>query len=307
MKQPSWLENIQARAEREDIAGRRKNLLYLAFWIVFAIVSARLGSTWEIPKGEGLMWVHAASSLWVLFVGWGISHAALALIGPLLRARMDLGTAGAGHFFLRFAFFIAVMAIAARAAGLETRTLVTAGAASAVILGIAAQQILANLLAGVILASARPYRVGDRIRLQAGPIAGQMEGRVISLGLLYTVFAQDGDETLVPNSIILASAVTPLRAPEGLDVQARLRPGILPSQVSHLLTNAVDVALYSDIEVQVMEAGEELVVRVVALPLDEQDGVMLADQVLKVLRRISLEEVQEVHTQEWDALKDELL
>ena len=38
-------------------------------------------------------------------------------------------------------------------------------------------------------ASARPFRVGDRVRLQGGPLAGQIEGTVSSLGLLYTTFA----------------------------------------------------------------------------------------------------------------------
>ena len=40
------------------------------------------------------------------------------------------------------------------------------------IIGLAAQQTLGNLIAGMVLLSARPFRVGERVRLQAGGIAG---------------------------------------------------------------------------------------------------------------------------------------
>jgi small-conductance mechanosensitive channel len=58
-----------------------------------------------------------------------------------------------------------------------------------------------------VLLSARPFRVGDRVRLQGGPLAGQVEGTVSSLGLLYTTFATEEGSILVPNSVVLSVAV----------------------------------------------------------------------------------------------------
>ncbi len=78
-------------------------------------------------------------------------------------------------------------------AGIEAKTLALGGAFTAVILGLAAQQTLGNLFAGTVLLSARPFRVGERVRLQGGPLAGQVEGIVSSLGLLYTTFATGED------------------------------------------------------------------------------------------------------------------
>ena len=75
------------------------------------------------------------------------------------------------------------------------------------ILGLAAQQTLGNLFAGTLLLSAGPFRVGDRVRLQGGPLAGQIEGIASSLGLLYTTFATDEGSILVPNSVVLNVAV----------------------------------------------------------------------------------------------------
>src|SRR5215211_353895 len=62
--------------------------------------------------------------------------------------------------------------LALRLAGLHTHTLAVGGAITAVIFGLAAQQTLGNLIAGMVLLSARPFRIGDRVRLQGGGLAG---------------------------------------------------------------------------------------------------------------------------------------
>ena len=105
-------------------------------------------------------------------------------------------------------------------AGIEAKTLALGTAFTAVIFGLAAQQTLGNLIAGTVLLSARPFRVGERVRLQGGPLAGQLEGTVSSLGLLYTTFATGDDSILVPNSVVLNVAVLPLREPEAVNLRA---------------------------------------------------------------------------------------
>ena len=65
--------------------------------------------------------------------------------------------------------------VALRIAGLSTSSLAIGGAVTAVVFGLAAQQTLGNLIAGTVLLSARPFRVGDRVRLQGGPIGGELE------------------------------------------------------------------------------------------------------------------------------------
>src|SRR5438477_57055 len=83
-----------------------------------------------------------------------------------------------------------------------------------VILGLAAQQTLGNVIAGMVLLSARPFRVGERVRLQAGAVGGTVEGIVSSLGLLYTTLARGADRIMIPNSVVLAAVVVPLREPD---------------------------------------------------------------------------------------------
>jgi small conductance mechanosensitive channel len=67
-----------------------------------------------------------------------------------------------------------------------------------VVFGLAAQQTLGHVIAGTVLLSARPFRVGDRVRLHAGGLAGQIEGVVSSLGLLYTTLADQVLTALKP-------------------------------------------------------------------------------------------------------------
>ncbi|HTR72246.1 MAG TPA: mechanosensitive ion channel family protein [Solirubrobacteraceae bacterium] len=111
-------------------------------------------------------------------------------------------------FLFRLALAALVLFVAMYAAGIEARALLLGGAFTAVILGLAAQQTLGNVIAGTVLLSARPFRVGDRVRLQGGPLAGQLEGTVSSQGLLYTTFVTGEDAIMVPNSVVLNVAVT---------------------------------------------------------------------------------------------------
>ncbi len=75
-----------------------------------------------------------------------------------------------------------------------------------VIVGLAAQNTLANLVAGLSLVLYRPIRVGDKVLLASpkGLITATAEN--VSLG--YTVLRDtDGHEVIVPNSVMVTSIV----------------------------------------------------------------------------------------------------
>jgi hypothetical protein len=55
------------------------------------------------------------------------------------------------------AFLIAAVFVALRIAGLDPRALAISGAIAAVVFGLAAQQTLGNLIAGVVLLAVRPF------------------------------------------------------------------------------------------------------------------------------------------------------
>jgi len=176
--------------------------------------------------------------------------------------------------------------VALRVAGIEAKTLALGGAFTAVIFGLAAQQTLGNLIAGMVLLSARPFRVGERVRLQGGPLAGQIEGTVSSLGLLYTTFATGDDSMMVPNSVVLNVAILPLREPEAVDLRARLRTGMTPSDLQEVLERSLQTPLRDPPRITLEELdGEEVVVRIAATPVVASNGRQLASELLGVVSR----------------------
>jgi small conductance mechanosensitive channel len=142
----------------------------------------------------------------------------------------------------------------------------------------------------VVLISARPFRVGDRVRLQAGGLAGQVEGVVASLGLLYTTFAQGEDSIMVPNNVVLSAAVVPLREPASVDLRARLRSGVRPSDLQALLEDNVHTPVRNEPHISLEEVDrDEVIVRIAATPLSDADGPRLADEVLAAIAAVTRE------------------
>lgn len=214
-------------------------------------------------------------------LGWTLARDIGRAAGPALFRRLDPGTAGTVGFLIRLVTMGVTLLVALNIAGLPPRTIAVGGAFTAVIFGLAAQQTLGNLIAGTVLLSARPFRVGDRVRMQGGGLAGTVEGVVSSLGLLYTTLASGEDSIMVPNSVVLSSAVTPLREPDAVDLRARLRSDVKPSDLQDLLERSVTVDVRSDPRIFLEELdGDEVVVRVAATPARASDGPQLADEVL---------------------------
>src|SRR5205807_10087924 len=153
--------------------------------------------------------------------------------------RMDPSTAGTVGFLIRLVTMAIALLAALWIAQVSPGAIVAGSAFTAVIVGLAAQQTLGNLFAGMVLISARPFRVGERIRLQAGGVGGSVEGIVSSQGLLYTTLARGDDRILIPNNVVLSAAVVPLKEPDMVDVRIRLGAGIRPSQVQAILDEQI--------------------------------------------------------------------
>jgi len=225
--------------------------------------------------------IRIATAIALLILGWTLARDVGRALGPALFRRMDPQTAGTVGFLIRLVGVTVFALVALRIAGVTTRGLIPAAAATAVILGLAAQQTLGNVFAGIVLLSARPFVVGDRVRLQGGDLAGEIEGTVSSLGLLHTVFANGEDSIMVPNRTVLGVAIVPLREPAGVNLRARLRPGVTPSDVQNLLREHVETPTRGEPRILLEEIdGDVVVVRIQATPEYSPDGAQLASEVL---------------------------
>ena len=234
--------------------------------------------------------VRVATAIVLVALGWALARDLGRAVVPSLFQRLDPATAGTIGFLIRLSFLAASALTALRIAGLQPEALAVGGAITAVVFGLAAQQTLGNLIAGLVLISARPFKVGDRVRLQAGGLAGQLEGVVASLGLLYTTFAQGDDSIMVPNNIVLSAAVVPLREPAAVDLRARLRPDVRPSEVQDLLEEHVRTPVRAEPHIGLEEVdSHEVVVRIAATPAADSDGPRLADEILEAIAPITRE------------------
>ena len=137
---------------------------------------------------------------------------------PLHRARAvpahGPGDRGHGGFLIRLGFIVvAAVVVAARRRAGPARRSPSAARSPRSSSASRPSRRSATCSPGIVLIAVRPFKVGDRVRLQAGGLAGQIEGVVASLGLLYTTFAQGDDSIMVPNNVVLSAAVVPLREP----------------------------------------------------------------------------------------------
>jgi small-conductance mechanosensitive channel len=188
-------------------------------------------------------------------------------------------------FLIRLATIVVVTVVALRIAGIHSSTLAVGGVFTAVIVGLAAQQTLGNLFAGLVLLGTRPFRVGERVRLVGGALAGSLEGIVGSLGLFYTDLVSGADRIMVPNSMLLNVAVVPLREPERVELRARFSGDMTPQDVQELLARSITVPTRYSPHVELEELdGDELVMRVVVTPMRPADGSKLASEVLAAVR-----------------------
>ena len=88
--------------------------------------------------------------------------------------------------------------------------LVVAGGLTSVFVGIAAQQALGNVFAGLVLLFARPFVVGEAIRLRAGALGGTLDGTVTEIGITYVRLDTGGSVMAIPNSQVLNAVIGPI-------------------------------------------------------------------------------------------------
>jgi small-conductance mechanosensitive channel len=107
---------------------------------------------------------------------------------------------------LRLIFFVAAVMIVVSAFEANLATILSLSAIFGTALGLAFSQALGNIVSGLYVLAARPFRVGDYVRI------GSVEGVVREVTLNYTrVLMSDESVQLVPNSKVVSSEVTNFR------------------------------------------------------------------------------------------------
>jgi small-conductance mechanosensitive channel len=188
--------------------------LALALCSLAASELGRHSTNLDHPTGQAL--IYAGAGAFFLFgtaATFGLSGQARNLLRPVIGA----AHAGVTRYALALAGIFTVLVIAFNLANIPVHQLVLGGAVTGVLLGIAAQQSLANLFAGMVLLFARPFRVGDQVRFRAGALYGLLDGTVTDISITYVRLETADGLVFIPNSQALAAAVGPLPPAKAAD------------------------------------------------------------------------------------------
>src|SRR5262249_39275855 len=175
------------------------------------IVASLAGRNFDYWTGHG----HVGSKLVaavaaILFCLFAII-ASLALAGRARKALQPVASS-AHAAVVRYAIVLAgailTLVIGLALFKIPVGQLIVGGALTTILIGIAAQQSLSNIFAGLVLLLSRPFNVGETILLRSGAMGGLIEGTVTEIGLTYLrLDSADGPMSL-PNAQVLAAAVS---------------------------------------------------------------------------------------------------
>jgi len=186
-----------AAAVISHVARRKSHALFSAPDLTYEIVAA----------GTAVLFLIFAS-----MATYGLARQA----GQLLEPRVGIAYAAIVRYAVLIVGAFTTLLITLVLFGVPVSQLVLGGALTTVFVSIAAQQALSNVFAGLVLMLARPFKVGDEIRLRAGSLGGSgtLDGTVTDIGITYVRIDTGGGVISVPNSQALNSVVGPI-PPDG--------------------------------------------------------------------------------------------
>jgi small-conductance mechanosensitive channel len=199
-----------------------KSIIALLLAIAAGVISRRARDSHVFPSGTPLTNQIVWGATAFLFLVFG----SIATYGLGGKAReLFLPRLGPAHAaVVRYAILVVggftTLVITLLLYGVPVGQLLISGALASVFIGIAAQQALGNVFAGMVLLIARPFRVGQAVRLQAGALGGRLDGIVTDIGITYVRFDTGGSVLSIPNSQVLNAMVGPVPPDHDDDGQA---------------------------------------------------------------------------------------
>ena len=134
----------------------------------------------------------AASVAFFLFAG--LATAGLAgKAREVLQPKIGTSHAAVIRYTMVLLGGLATILVTLQLFGIAITQLLLGGAFATVLIGIAAQQSLFNVFAGIVLLLARPVNVGDLVSIRSGALGGELRGTVAEIGITYVrLDAPDG-------------------------------------------------------------------------------------------------------------------
>jgi small-conductance mechanosensitive channel len=194
---------------------REHDWLIASIAVVFAAAAIIVGSHYGKVHGPSvhkhvIAWVSAGvlvvtGIVTVHRIAAGLDGLITQRSAPAAGAAVRLIASGIGYVVLIFCVFAII--------GISVQRLLIGAGVAGVVLGIAAQQSLGNVFASLVLLVARPFGVGDHIRIRSGTL-GVIDVDVQAIGLTYVTVRTDEGELKIPNSVMLAAGIGQFTPPK---------------------------------------------------------------------------------------------
>lgn len=204
-------------------------------WVlVLAGLADAVEDAWPATKGP-VRWIAGALfALAVILAVRGLIAMARTLLDTLLKPRIvqsiddefGASSSGAGAQALvpliqRLAgvlLWLAGLILVLDHFGQNVSSVVAALGVTSLAIGLASQQALSNIIAGLVLALDHPFRIGDRIRLP-----GLDGGEVLDVGMRATqIRLSDGSLLIVPNADLVSARLVNQSVNNAVRVEVRL-------------------------------------------------------------------------------------
>ncbi len=147
--------------------------------------------------------IHIVIAIIIYFVGKKLIQCLVGFLKKSFgRSNMEEGVANFLLSIIKFALYFVLLIIICQFLGLETSSVVAILGSAGLTLGLALQGSLANFAGGVLILIMKPFVVGDYI------IAGDQEGTVISIDIIYTKLQMVDNKTVImPNGKLADSNI----------------------------------------------------------------------------------------------------
>ncbi len=225
MARPLWKELRAARRQRLSGSFGRYGavpppprprfglaLISLAVAIAALVLNGTHNGSLRAHALDPRIWAGASAAAFLVFGSIAVRRFATQ-IGRLVHSGGGPTAGAALRLILTITGIVIVLVVTIGMLGVSAAKLLAAAGVTGIIIGLAAQQSLGNVFAGIVLMVARPFVVGQRIRIRSGSFGGIFEGTVRGMGLTYVEIETDDGVVNIPNLGMLAAGVGPAPPP----------------------------------------------------------------------------------------------
>jgi small-conductance mechanosensitive channel len=183
-------------------------------YLFFTVLNHRFLNVLSSPE---LLLLEAAI---ILLFAYAIARAVTTAATAAMAQRGAVGHSHVVRLFLNIVIAVAAVVALTNLAGVSAESIFLGSAFAGIVLGLAAQTVLANVFAGLLLVFADPFRPGDRVSFVSSSFPAlapsyphelqypTYSGTIEDIGLVYTVLRLDvGGLARLPNSIVISSMV----------------------------------------------------------------------------------------------------